>query len=85
MRNGVHSPVELYDLSKDQSETNDIAGQNPEIVREITVMMEQVYRPSFSGLSCEGARRGEVTPSHQPNGIFVSILLLHDLISLGRS
>jgi arylsulfatase A-like enzyme len=46
VRNGVRSPVELYNLATDQGEANDVAGHNPEVVRKMTAMMEQAYRPS---------------------------------------
>jgi arylsulfatase A-like enzyme len=35
LRYGVENPIEIYDLSKDISETNNIAGQHPDLVERI--------------------------------------------------
>lgn len=50
VRNGLHAnrgaPVELYDLSKDISEKNDVASLNPEIVEEIKQLFAEARSPS---------------------------------------
>jgi len=38
--------TELYDLSKDMSETNNIADDNPEIVKKLEELMKQAHKPS---------------------------------------
>lgn len=38
-------PIELYDLENDLGETTDIAGQNPEIVQDIRVILEKARTP----------------------------------------
>ena len=35
-----HQDVELYDLELDPGESNDLAGQYPEIVKEMIAMMD---------------------------------------------
>ena len=39
-------PVELYDLSNDLEESNDIANDNPEIVSEMTALLEAAHEPN---------------------------------------
>jgi arylsulfatase A-like enzyme len=36
LRYGVNSKIELYNLNKDESETNDLSGKHPEIIRRIS-------------------------------------------------
>lgn len=38
------APVELYDLSKDSGERNNLAAGHPEIVKELTALMEEQHR-----------------------------------------
>ncbi len=38
--------IELYDLSKDVGEEHDVAGQHPEVVRQVEVMMKEAHTPS---------------------------------------
>ena len=38
--------TELYDLSKDIGETNNLAKSNPEIVKKMEVLMKQAHKPS---------------------------------------
>jgi arylsulfatase A-like enzyme len=38
--------VELFDLSRDVGETQDIAGQHPDVVRRLTGFMQAAHRPS---------------------------------------
>ena len=48
-----HSPIELYDLSSDLAETNDVAGSHPRVVSRMKEIMLEAHRPSelisFSG------------------------------------
>ncbi len=46
VRTPMHTgPVELYDLSRDLGEANDIAADHPEIVRELTQILETEHTP----------------------------------------
>jgi len=45
VRHNPSGPVELYDLESDKGETKDIAGQNPEIVKNIRVVLDQARTP----------------------------------------
>jgi len=38
--------IELYDLSTDPGEKNNVASKHPEIVQEIETMMKQAYTPN---------------------------------------
>jgi len=40
------SPIELYDLSIDISETNDLAKQYPDVVKEMIEIMNEAHMPS---------------------------------------
>ncbi len=44
VRYGLENPIEIYDLSRDISETNNIAGQHPELVTRI----EQIFKEERS-------------------------------------
>ena len=50
VRNNVgkapNSPLELYDLSKDIGEENNIGAQHPEIVSKLDGFMKEAYTPS---------------------------------------
>lgn len=46
VRNGSANPVELYDLSADRAETTDVASQHPQIVAEMTTLIDKAYVPS---------------------------------------
>lgn len=50
------APVELYNLSEDPSETNDIAAQHPDIVREMDSLINRSHTPNpvFPLYSSEG-------------------------------
>lgn len=39
-------PIELYNLEKDPGETNNIAAQHPEIVRQIKTFMAEAHQPN---------------------------------------
>ena len=41
-----NAPLELYDLSKDLKETDNIAAQHPEIIAELELLMKQASTPS---------------------------------------
>ena len=49
VRKDPNSPIELYDLSKDIGEENNIALKHPEIVKEIELAMKEshVESPTF--------------------------------------
>ncbi len=40
------SPIELYDLSTDPQEKNNIASKHPDVVRQIEVIMKEAYVPN---------------------------------------
>ena len=46
IRNGVGTPIELYDLAKDPSEAHDVAGDNPEVVERIEAILAAARRPT---------------------------------------
>jgi len=46
IRHGAAAPLELYDLSKDIGETNDIAADHPDIVRRIETAMKDARTES---------------------------------------
>jgi arylsulfatase A-like enzyme len=46
VRKGPKTPIELYDLSKDISERNDLAAQHPEVVRKIEEIFAAAHRDS---------------------------------------
>ncbi len=43
IKQGVNAPVELYDLSADIGESNDVAAANPAIVAQIKAKMKEAY------------------------------------------
>ncbi|WP_407677551.1 sulfatase/phosphatase domain-containing protein, partial [Candidatus Seribacter sulfatis] len=43
VRKDPNSPIELYDLSKDIGEENNIASKNPQIVQKIQVAMKESH------------------------------------------
>jgi hypothetical protein len=38
-------PIQLYDLSVDEAESNNLAESNPELVNQAKAMMNQAHRP----------------------------------------
>ncbi len=57
--------VELYDLSKDIAESNNLAQQNPDIVAKLTAIMDAQHTPSklFPLFFDEGAGKRKKNPS----------------------
>ena len=43
VRNGASGAIELYDLAKDVSESNDIAAQHPELVAKADALMNEAH------------------------------------------
>ena len=43
VRKNPNSPIELYDLSKDIGEENNLAGEYPQIVKKIEVAMRDSH------------------------------------------
>jgi arylsulfatase A-like enzyme len=50
MKNEVPDNIELYDLSSDIGETNNIADQHPEIIKKAEKMFEEAHTPSVNYL-----------------------------------
>ena len=46
VRLGLDQPIELYDLSRDESERHDVAAQNPEVVARLTRILDGARTPS---------------------------------------
>ena len=46
VRNGVGSPIELYDLEADVGEANDVASAHREVVRRVERILDEAYSPS---------------------------------------
>ena len=46
--NGVETPIELYNLKNDISESNNIAHQHPRIIAQFKIIFEKAYTPSPS-------------------------------------
>ena len=44
VRNGINEPVEIYDLSKDAGEMNDLAGDRPDLVAKAITIFEEAHR-----------------------------------------
>lgn len=42
---GPHGKIELYDLSRDQGETADVAGANPAVVHRIQQILQEAHQP----------------------------------------
>ena len=45
VRNGIDTPVEIYDLSKDPEERNDLAASHPELVARSKAIFTEAHRP----------------------------------------
>jgi len=45
VRNGIDKPVEIYDLIKDVTESNDLAAVQPELVKKALNIFSQAHRP----------------------------------------
>jgi arylsulfatase A-like enzyme len=46
VRNGSKSPVELYNLAEDPAEATNLAAKHPDVLRELTQLIEQAFVPS---------------------------------------
>jgi hypothetical protein len=46
VRNSVNQPVELYDLSHDEQEKNNRANAEPNVLRQLTALMQQAHNES---------------------------------------
>ncbi len=46
LKKNPEAPIELYDLSKDIGEENDIAAEHPQIVKEMSRILEEAHVPS---------------------------------------
>jgi len=46
LRENPDAPVELYNLEQDLGEENNVADQHPEVVQELTRLMQEAHRPS---------------------------------------
>lgn len=46
LRIGADAPIELYDVVKDPGEKNNVAGQHPEVVKQIETYLREAYTPS---------------------------------------
>lgn len=59
----AEAPIELFDLEKDASESSNIAGEHPDIVKSIRTIMDKAHTPSkmFPLLPAEGP----VTPGKE--------------------
>lgn len=57
VRSGVGKPFELYDLSKDLSETTDLAQEHPDVVAEMTTIADEyAWHSLFNGQTLTGWR-----------------------------
>ena len=46
LRNAANAPVELYDVTKDIGETEDVAADHADVVDEIEAAMQEAHVPS---------------------------------------
>jgi len=46
VRHGLDNPIELYNLEADQSESNDVSGQHPELVQQMTEILSRARTES---------------------------------------
>jgi len=45
VRNGIEKPIEIYDLNNDASENNNLAKDNPELVKQAEAIFKKAHRP----------------------------------------
>jgi uncharacterized sulfatase len=46
IRNAADAPVELYDMTKDIGETENVAADHSDVVKEIETAMQEAHVPS---------------------------------------
>ena len=56
-RQGTKAPLELYDLSKDAAEENDLSSEYPEVVKAIEAVMKREHEPSKYYNALEGPKK----------------------------
>ncbi|MGB0371565.1 MAG: arylsulfatase [Opitutales bacterium] len=62
--------IELYDLSQDESESNDLSSQHPEIVDKLKKLMAEAHEPSpFWKVKPEGKRFFRASLAKEANGL----------------
>jgi uncharacterized sulfatase len=47
-RRGQKAPLQLFDLSKDIGEENDLATEHPDLVKKLEKLMDGAHRPVIS-------------------------------------
>ena len=62
VRNGIKKPVELYDLTKDAGETNDLAKSKPELLKKAEEILKDAHRkdPQWPLTGITDDRRAEI-------------------------
>ena len=66
VRYGINSKIELYDLNKDESETNDISEKHPEIIRRISKIFK-TSRNQASAFPYGGVEQNHISMDRYSN------------------